>query len=237
MDEITTVLLHTGKYKKVKQLFYITLRSQCGPKHVGIFVLWHYCDTDELCAFVGVHCGNYICKICYLLGPSCDLHCGADLLHCSTRNDKISQNLKPYYIFFCLNILTFHSVAHLPIQIVDRPHQRFRTNTQQTDHRPEPNSCPNTTCKTTCPFELEGEIKSIDGCTVIHVKEPIITCKNHSAFVNYRIINKWIVCVIVCVKQNYLLYRKEGEGHLPFGFTTHKRGQNYGQNWLVQSEN
>ena len=27
-------------------------------KHVAADVLKHYCDSDELCAIVGLHCGN-----------------------------------------------------------------------------------------------------------------------------------------------------------------------------------
>ena len=30
------------------------------PKHVVGDVLQRYCDSDGLCAFVGLHCGNWI---------------------------------------------------------------------------------------------------------------------------------------------------------------------------------
>ena len=43
----------------VKQLFYATVHclmmGRWGPKHVTVDVLKHYCDSDELCAFVGLH--------------------------------------------------------------------------------------------------------------------------------------------------------------------------------------
>jgi len=43
-------------------LFYATVHSMTvghwGQKHVEINVLYHYCDSDELCAFVDLHCGN-----------------------------------------------------------------------------------------------------------------------------------------------------------------------------------
>ena len=32
--------------------------SQWGPKNVTVCVLKHYCDSNELCAFVGLHCTN-----------------------------------------------------------------------------------------------------------------------------------------------------------------------------------
>jgi hypothetical protein len=32
--------------------------GQWGLKHVQVHVLWHYCDSDQVCAFVGLQCGN-----------------------------------------------------------------------------------------------------------------------------------------------------------------------------------
>ena len=56
-DEITTVLLHPGDDKKIIRLFYATAHcltmDRWGPKHVAVDVLKHYCDYNEVCAFVG----------------------------------------------------------------------------------------------------------------------------------------------------------------------------------------
>jgi hypothetical protein len=35
------------------------MMGQWGLKHVGVDVLKHYCDSDELCAFVGLLLGNW----------------------------------------------------------------------------------------------------------------------------------------------------------------------------------
>ena len=63
IDEFTTELLHTGDDKKVKRLLYTTVHylmmGQWGPKHVAVDVLQHYCNSNELCAFVGLQCGNF----------------------------------------------------------------------------------------------------------------------------------------------------------------------------------
>ena len=64
INVFTTVLLHIADDKKVKQLFCATVRSltmgQWGPKHVGVGVSWHYCDSNELWAFVGLNGGKWI---------------------------------------------------------------------------------------------------------------------------------------------------------------------------------
>jgi len=39
---------------------YSLMMDQWSPKHVGIDVLKHYCDFNEVCAFVGLHCSNWI---------------------------------------------------------------------------------------------------------------------------------------------------------------------------------
>jgi len=57
IEELMAVLLHIGDDSKVKQLFYATVHSlmmgQWGQKHVGVDVLRHYCNSNELYAFVG----------------------------------------------------------------------------------------------------------------------------------------------------------------------------------------
>jgi hypothetical protein len=35
------------------------MMDQWGSKHVGVCVLKH-CDSNELCAFIGLHCGKLI---------------------------------------------------------------------------------------------------------------------------------------------------------------------------------
>ena len=56
-DDIMTVLLHTGDDKKVTWLLYATLKSlMMGPWCpicVGVDILKHCCNSNELCAFVG----------------------------------------------------------------------------------------------------------------------------------------------------------------------------------------
>jgi hypothetical protein len=62
-DELSTVP-HTGGDRKVKRLIYTTVTSlmmdQRGLKHVGADVFQLYCDSDELYAFVGLQCGNFV---------------------------------------------------------------------------------------------------------------------------------------------------------------------------------
>ena len=36
------------------------MMEECGPKHVVFGLLKHYCYSDELYAFVGLHCGKWI---------------------------------------------------------------------------------------------------------------------------------------------------------------------------------
>lgn len=61
-DGFATALAHTGDDKKVKSLFYATVHclmmGHWATKYVAADVLKHECDSDELCAFVGFHCGN-----------------------------------------------------------------------------------------------------------------------------------------------------------------------------------
>jgi len=62
-DKFTIVLLHSGDEKKTEQLFYANAHSpmtgQSGTKHADD--VWkHYCDSEELCTFVGLHGGNWI---------------------------------------------------------------------------------------------------------------------------------------------------------------------------------
>jgi len=52
--------------------------GQLGPKHVGVDILKHKCDSDELCSSVGSHCNNtrdilYMHNI--LVARKCSLHC------------------------------------------------------------------------------------------------------------------------------------------------------------------
>jgi len=46
----------------VTKLFYVTVHSlmmgQGGQKHVGVCVLKHHCESNKLCAFVGLHSNN-----------------------------------------------------------------------------------------------------------------------------------------------------------------------------------
>jgi hypothetical protein len=81
LTNLTTVLLHTGEDTKVKRLFYVIVYSlmvgQLGPKHVGVDVLKHKCDCNELCLSVGSHCYNtrdilYMYNI--LVARKCSLH-------------------------------------------------------------------------------------------------------------------------------------------------------------------
>jgi len=59
---MTTVLSHNGDEMKVKLLFYATMHflmtGQWGQKHVGVDVLKHYCNSNEVRAFVGLHCND-----------------------------------------------------------------------------------------------------------------------------------------------------------------------------------
>ena len=52
----TCAILRTGNDRWVGRFFYITKHSlmmnQWGPKHVEVCVLKHYCNPDEMCAFV-----------------------------------------------------------------------------------------------------------------------------------------------------------------------------------------
>ena len=61
-DKIMTVLLHIGDDKMVKKLFYVTVLSlmmgQWGQKHVGVDILKHYCDSNEMYAFVSLQSNN-----------------------------------------------------------------------------------------------------------------------------------------------------------------------------------
>jgi hypothetical protein len=61
-----TALLHTGRC--IKRLFYVivhsTMMGQSDPKYIGVDVV-KYCDCDELCAFVRLHCGNCIFVVLY----------------------------------------------------------------------------------------------------------------------------------------------------------------------------
>jgi len=63
VDKLSTVLLHTGDYRKVEGLFYLTVHSMMmghwGLKYV-VDIVKHYCKCDELCAFVGLCCINWI---------------------------------------------------------------------------------------------------------------------------------------------------------------------------------
>ena len=34
--------------------------GQCPPKYVGVHVLQHCCDSDEMRAFVGLHCNSCV---------------------------------------------------------------------------------------------------------------------------------------------------------------------------------
>lgn len=56
------MLLHIGDDSKVKQLFSATVHSLmmglCNQKHVGVDVLWHYCNSNELYMSVGLNCNN-----------------------------------------------------------------------------------------------------------------------------------------------------------------------------------
>jgi hypothetical protein len=58
IDELPQVL-NTGDDKSFKQLFYVKLHGlmmgQWGSKHVAVDVLKHYCDSNDVCAFVGWH--------------------------------------------------------------------------------------------------------------------------------------------------------------------------------------
>lgn len=51
VDELSTVLLHTGVYRKVEQVFYSTVHSMMmghwGPKHVGVDTVKHNCNCNE----------------------------------------------------------------------------------------------------------------------------------------------------------------------------------------------
>ena len=33
--------------------------GQWGPQHVRVWILEHYCDSNEVCAFVGSHSNNW----------------------------------------------------------------------------------------------------------------------------------------------------------------------------------
>jgi hypothetical protein len=63
-DQLTTVLLRTGDEtkKKLYPLCYPTVHllmmDRWGKKHVAVCMLKHYCDSNEVCAFVGLRCGN-----------------------------------------------------------------------------------------------------------------------------------------------------------------------------------
>ena len=51
-----------GRDNKFKQLFYATVQAlkmdMWGPKCVGVDILKHDCNSNEVCAFVGLHCKN-----------------------------------------------------------------------------------------------------------------------------------------------------------------------------------
>jgi hypothetical protein len=55
---------NTGDDKKVNRLLYGTLNSlmmgQWGPKHAGVDILKHCCNSDKSCAYVGLHCNKGI---------------------------------------------------------------------------------------------------------------------------------------------------------------------------------
>jgi hypothetical protein len=40
-------------------MFRALLVPHQGPKQVGVDVLNHYCDSNEACVFVGLHCDNW----------------------------------------------------------------------------------------------------------------------------------------------------------------------------------
>lgn len=49
-----------------------------GPKHVGVDVLKHKYDSNELCSSVGPHCKNtrdILCMYNILVAQKCSLHC------------------------------------------------------------------------------------------------------------------------------------------------------------------
>jgi hypothetical protein len=64
INEISTVQLRAGNDRKVDWLFYSTVHSMMmgywGPKHVGVDVVKHYCNWNELCVFVDLCCKNWI---------------------------------------------------------------------------------------------------------------------------------------------------------------------------------
>jgi len=43
-----------------------TLRITSTPKHVKVDVLKHYCNSNEVCALVGLHCTNYTINACHM---------------------------------------------------------------------------------------------------------------------------------------------------------------------------
>jgi hypothetical protein len=55
-------VVHTGDDTKVERLFYETVLSlvmgQRALKHVDDDVFYRFCDCDEFCLFVGLHCGD-----------------------------------------------------------------------------------------------------------------------------------------------------------------------------------
>jgi hypothetical protein len=98
------MLLLTEDDKKVKRLFYATvydlMMGQLRSKHVTVDVLQHYCYSKELCAFVGLNCGNFL--IC-LFGT--DSSC----LSPAARNPPFSFQ-KPFAVGLacCWQSLQFH---------------------------------------------------------------------------------------------------------------------------------
>jgi len=63
IDEPPTIP-HTGGDRKIKRMFHTTVQSLMMDhrdlKHVRVEVFQIYCDSDELYAFVGLRCGNFI---------------------------------------------------------------------------------------------------------------------------------------------------------------------------------
>ena len=59
IDELTTVLLHSGDDMKVRRMFYASVPSlmigQWGSKHVAVNVFKHYCNFTEMCVHLLVY--------------------------------------------------------------------------------------------------------------------------------------------------------------------------------------
>jgi len=51
----TWYMLHTSYLPWFDHNLHSLMMGQWGPKHVGVDVLKHYCNSNEMCAFVGLH--------------------------------------------------------------------------------------------------------------------------------------------------------------------------------------